>query len=124
LLTVEVDMAGRTTFGQQWITVVALVLAVATGLVSPCFCSTPEPDHKGAAKHACCAPKAGLLAAQPSCCPDGHETAAPAWTAVPPLTLESPASVAALDVPALAAPAVAPSLPPTRPVSASPPLRI
>jgi hypothetical protein len=124
LLWAMVDMWGRTIFGRQWITAAALVLAVVSGLVLPCLCAPGAPQHGDAARHACCASKGGLRAAEPSCCPEGHETVTPTWTAAPLPSLASPVTVAAFDVAALPAAAGAPSLPPARPVSASPPLRI
>ena len=106
---------------RRWTTAVMLLLAALVGFVVPCLCAAEAPGGHGDA-HACCASRPGLRALDASCCADETASDSPAWTLAGIVHVAGPASfVPLVDRPldTGAAP-----LPPLRPLSSSPPLRI
>jgi hypothetical protein len=93
-------------------------LALVAALPEPCACAPERTASKPAREHACCAPPAGVIAADEGCCDESPEIAE---------ALPSPAASADAAPPALATlPVAAPSAlrasaRPTIPPAPSPP---
>lgn len=109
---------------RRWMTAGILLLAAVAGAVLPCLCASPEPAAGHTADHACCARPTGLQAVDASCC-SHHEGALESsrWTSPDSIVLVVPSCLAFLPATPLAI-AASLSVPPQRPVSGSPPLRI
>jgi hypothetical protein len=91
-------------------------LALVAALPAPCDCAPERSASRHADEHACCAPSAGVSAADRACCDESPAVAVAAPSPVGPAT--APVLVAALRVDAssvllaLARPAINPAFSP------------
>ena len=117
------------TITSRSVAAVMLLLTVLTGFVVPCMCADPPSKPGGHAvstvsDHSCCNEKPGLQPAHASCCADHDKaTASATWTPAATVVVTDAGTHVVVAVSSLAS-IVPLSLPPQRPVSASPPLRI